>query len=227
MDHLAFYKRNESLKDQISGIRISNLRPYTAYFLQDEASINRCMVQISDKVLLYYFAETLNAEDKQVLSKLKQYQNLSVVLCSQADNALDAWRMPVFHFESYPVTGEKVKFAYNKWTEMDTDDGHEEIFKTDEGITRIKHNDIAYIQAAGNYSMVHYKSDKCLVLTRQLGTFAGLCDQDPVFQRLHRSLILNMKNIVNCHNNRIFFKGITKPLEVSPMLESKVKGLLL
>lgn len=228
MDHLAFYKRNESLKEQVSGIRISNHRPYTAYFLTDEVSLNRLMFQNPENVLLYYFTEVLGDEDRQQISRIKkQHQNLRLVLCSHANNALEAWRMPVFHFETYPVTGEKVKFAYNKWTESNTDDGQEEVFKTDEGITRIKHRDIAYIQAAGNYTMVHYKTDKCLVLTRQLGTFAYLSENNPSFQRLHRSLMLNIDNIINCHNEKIHFKGITKPLEVSPMLEAKVKSILL
>jgi hypothetical protein len=228
MDHLAFYKKNESLKEQISSFRISNHRPYTAYFLMDEPSLNRLLFQNQDNILLFYFAELLGDEDKQMLARLKSlYQNVSIALCSQTENALISWRMPVFHFEPYPITSEKVKYAYNKWVEMQADEAKEEIFKTDEGIKRIKHQDIAYIQAAGNYTMVHYKSDKCLVLTRQLGTFNELTENNPNFQRLHRSLILNMDAILNCHNNKVFFNGLNKPLEVSPMLESKVKSILL
>lgn len=228
MDHLAFYKKNESLKEQISSFRISNHRPYTAYFMHDEESLLKWMQQANEDAVLYYFAEQMTEEDKQIIQRAgKRNQNLSITLCSHADNALDAWRMPIFHFEAYPITSDKVKFAYQKWVAFKSDEGQDEVFKTDEGILRIKHRDIAYIQAAGNYTMVHYKPDKCLVLTRQLGTFSYLVEKFPNFQRLHRSLILNMNTVINCHNQKITFDGLTKVLEVSPMLESKVKGILL
>jgi len=228
MDHLVFYKRNESLKEQISSFRITNHKPYTAYFIQDEATLNKWIQGAHENIVLYYFSEYITDEDRNLIHTVsKQNQQLSIVLCSHANYALEAWRMPIFHFEAYPITSDKIRYAYTQWVKTHADVGLEEVFKSDEGLIRIKHKDIAYIQAAGNYTMVHYKPDKCLVLTRQLGTFSYLMEKFPNFQRLHRSLILNMDTVINCHNHKINFDGLTKALEVSPMLESKVKGILL
>ena len=227
MDYLAFYKKNESLKEAISQFRFTYSRPYTQYFIRDLIHLEQLVAGIDDQVLLFYFSEKINVEDQIFLQSLASaHKHVKIVLLSDESIALKAWRMDVFHFDSYPVVSEKLSFAYHKWEKSREITDQEMVIKTDEGIMKIKHSDILYLQAAGNYTMIHQSSDKCLVLTRQLGTFSELIDGFDYFQRVHRSLILNFRNVKACKNSSVHFYKSQKPLEVSQLLEVKVKKIL-
>lgn len=228
MDYLAFYKKNESLKEAVSQFRFTYSRPYTQYFIRDIEHLENLVASIDDEVLLFYFAEKMSEEDNaNIQSIASSLRKVKVVLLSDLNLALPAWRMNIFHFEAYPVISEKLAFAFNKW-EKSKEDIHEELaIKTDEGIVKIRHTDILYFQAAGNYTMIHQAGDKCLVLTRQLGTFSDITDGFAYFQRVHRSLVINFQNIKACKNNAVYFYKSQKPLEVSQLLESKIKKMLM
>jgi len=228
MDHLAFYKRNESLKETVSQLRFTYARPYTQYFIRDIEQLERLLAGMDETILLFYFTEKMTKNDQDVLQLLSgSYKNVKIVLLSETTFALNAWRLNIFHFDAYPVMSDMLTFAYHKW-EKSLDNADEELtLKTDEGIVKLKHRDILYLQAAGNYSMIHQSGDKCLVLTRQLGTFSELYEQFSRFERVHRSLILNFENIKACKNNMIYFHRSQKPLVISPLLESKIKKMLL
>lgn len=228
MDYLAFYKKNESLKEAVSQFRFTYSRPYTQYFIRDIEQLGNLVSGLDDEVLLFYFAEKISDEDHlNIQSIASSYRHVKIVLLSEQSLALKAWRMDIFHFDAYPVISEKLAFAYHKW-EKSNEDIHEELaIKTDEGIVKIRHTDILYLQAAGNYTMIHQAGDKCLVLTRQLGTFSELTDGFAYFQRVHRSLVINFQNIKACKNNAIYFYKSQKPLEVSQLLESKIKKMLI
>ena len=228
MDHLAFYKKNESLKETVSQLRFTYTRPYTQYFIRDVEQMERLLTEIDDTVLLFYFTEKMTSHDQDVIQLLSaSYKNVKIVLLSENTFALNAWRLNIFHFDAYPVMSDMLTFAYHKW-EKSLDNADEELtLKTDEGIVKLMHRDILYLQAAGNYTMIHQSGDKCLVLTKQLGTFSELYEQFSRFERVHRSLILNFENVKACKNSMIYFHKSQKPLAISPLLESKVKKMLL
>jgi LytTr DNA-binding domain len=226
MDHLAFYKRNESLKETISQLRFTYSRPYTQYFIRDLDQMEHLLSEIDDTILLFYFTEKMTGTDQDAIQLLTAtHKNIRIILLSESTFALKAWRLNIFHFDAYPVMSDML--TYDKW-EKSIDNADEElILKTDEGIVKLKHRDILYLQAAGNYTMIHQSGDKCMVLTRQLGTFSGLNEQFQRFQRVHRSLILNFENVKACKNNMVYFHKSQKPLSISPLLESKIKKILM
>ncbi len=228
MDYLAFYKKNESLKEAVSQFRFTYSRPYTQYFIRDIEHMEHLVSGIDDEVLLFYLAEKMSEEDNvNIQNIVSAHRHVKIVLLSDQSLALKAWRMKIFHFDAYPVVSEKLGFAYQKW-ERSKEGIHEELaIKTDEGIIKIRHSDILYLQAAGNYTMIHQAGDKCLVLTRQLGTFSDLTDGYNYFQRVHRSLVINFHNVKACKNNAVIFYKSQKPLEVSQLLETKVKKILM
>lgn len=228
MEYLGFYKKNESLKETISQLRFTYSRPYTQYFIRDLAHLDQLASDVEGPFLLFYFAENMNDEDHQFIQTFTTAnRQVKIVLLSDERIALKAWHMDIFHFDTYPVLSEKLSYAYRKWERSLLSIDQELIIKSDEGIVKIKHSDILYLQAAGNYTMIHQSGDKCLVLTRQLGTFSELTEEFNYFQRVHRSLIINFQNVKACKNGSIHFYKGQKPLEVSQLLESKVKKILM
>ncbi len=228
MDYLAFYKKNESLKEAVSQFRFTYSRAYTQYFIRDIEHLEHLAAGIDDELLLFYFVEKMNEEDKVIIQSIaSSYRHVKIVLLSDENMALRAWRMNIFHFDAYPVLSEKLAFAYQKWERSRENTSEELAIKTDEGIIKIKHSDILYLQAAGNYTMIHQAGDKCLVLTRQLGTFSDLTEGFSYFHRVHRSLIINFQNVKACKNSAVHFYKSQKPLVISQLLESKIKKILM
>ena len=230
MEHLIFYKHNESLREVISTLRFSNEVPYTQYFITNVQQIDACISENVDDCLLFYFAEQLVPSDFKAIQDIQEnHKGVKIVLLSDPQYALKSWRLPIFHFETYPVVSDMLYFAYDKWVKSKFNPlSNEELtVKTDEGIVKINHKDIMYLQAAGNYTMIHSRGDKCLILTRQLGTFSELSDQYAYFKRIHRSLIVNFTNVKACTNSFVHFYKSNKPLQVSNLLESKIKKILL
>lgn len=228
MDHIIFYKEGVSLKEQISGIRISNQRIYTQYFPIDRRELDHLLENGSVSYLLYYLAPGLNDEDKSYLRRINyDHERVKIVLFSDASNALDAWRMQVFHFDTYPVKSNQLEIAFRKYFSFHTSKEKVLKVKNDSGVFKIPYRNISFLHAAGNYTMIYQKSDKSLLITRQLGTFTEIEKIDPYMIRVHRSMIINFRNIDRCIANKIYFFDCKKPLTISSSLEAKVKRILI
>lgn len=230
MIHLVFYKKHESLREVISNFRFSESTEYTQYFIRDIRQIQQISDEADGDILLFYFTEHVLEDDKSAIQEITaSYPQISICLLSNPKFALEAWSMNILHFEAYPVKGEGLLFAYHKWLRrlFSEEQGKELSIRTDEGVHKFLYKDIVYLQAAGNYTMIHYGKDKCLVVTRQLGTFEGLCQEDKRFMRVHRSIILNISAIRQCKSGFVLFRSSVKPLAVSQMLESKIKKIIL
>ncbi|HMQ08883.1 MAG TPA: LytTR family transcriptional regulator DNA-binding domain-containing protein [Saprospiraceae bacterium] len=228
MDHIIFYKEGISLKDQISGIRITNQRIYTQYFPIDKRELDYLLENGSVNYLLFYLAPELNDEDISYLRRINSdHERVKVVLFSDAINALVAWRIQVFHFDTYPVISNQLEIAYRKYVSFHVSKEKVLKVKNDSGVFNIPYRNISFLHAAGNYTMIYQKSDKSLLITRQLGTFTELEEIDPYMMRVHRSMIINLGNIDRCIASKIYFFDCKKPLNISSSLEAKVKRILI
>lgn len=230
MDYLIFYKKNESLKDSLSKVRLNDSASYTQYFIKDINQLKGIEEIQSNNTLLFYFSEDLTENDKEAIERIqRESPQIKIVLFSDGKYALEAWSMDVLHFEAYPVMSDMLVYSYFKWqrSSFDTHSLKELTVKTDDGIHKILLKDIHYIQAAGNYTMIHHGNQKCLVVSRQLGTFSDLYENEPNFCRVHRSIILHCQNVSHCQDTKVHFRNGCKPLQVTPLLETKIKKLLL
>ena len=75
--------------------------------------------------------------------------------------------------------------------------------------------------------MIYKMDGKSVIQTRQLGMFDFLTEKDLNFQRMHRSLIVNIRNISSIGNGKIVFKGGLNEMIVSTNLETKMKRVLM
>ena len=227
MDQILFYKEGQSLKASMEQVRLSYTRPYTMTFVTDYDQISSFLGATSAS-LLYYLVNDLQEADRIRLRYIQIHApQIRVCLCAPAQYALDAWSLGVFHFEAQPVYSVGVEEAYRKYIVQQGGASTELTLKQDDGIRKIPFHTMLYLQAAGNYTSIHLSSGKMLLQTRQLGTFLFLTEQDMNIQRVHRSLILNLKKVKSLKDNKLYFYDSEHTLEVGSPLALRIKQLLL
>lgn len=222
MDHLVFFKENESFKNLIDKIKLSYDRSYTTYhpILYDQ--ISKVLLKSKD-ILLFYFAENLSEIDRiRLKSLVADLPSIKICLLSDVAHALDAWKLNLFHFEEYPISSSKILNTYRKYVISMGGIDKELVLKHDGELVKIPFAHMNYLQAAGNYTMIYQRNDKILVQTKQLGTYEFLCEKDLNFNRVHRSLILNLANVKTIGHREILFYNTNKALGISESLKYKL-----
>ena len=227
MDTIIIYKEGESLKEKLSMFRFSYQRKYRLLFVKHYQQLSSILNDV-DTALLYYFKEQIDQNDRIQLKALGlNYPNIKVSLCSNTSNALAAWKLNLFHFLEYPVMSDDLLESYKRFVTNQGGDNRELVLKNDGELVRVPFDNLCYLQASGNYTIINHKQDKNIVLTKQLGTFEDITEQDLNINRVHRSLIINLKNIKSIASGQVHFYQCAKPLSISTALESKLKKMLL
>jgi len=227
MDQIIFYKQDHNLKSTLEQLRFSYDRPYAVYFVSEYDQLSTILTE-NFSGLFFFISNKVQEPEKARLRYLSlNYPHLSICLCSDSSQALDAWKLNLFHFETMPVNGEVLLNTYKKFIAKNISHSPEITLKNDDGIIKISIHNITYLQASGNYTTIVMKNNKTLLQTKQLGTFEPITEQDIYFKRIHRSLIVNLRQIQSVIGNKIYFYHQSNPLEISKTLEVKLKRLLL
>jgi len=227
VDTLIFYKEKENLKETIQQIRFSQQRPYTLHFAESKQTLQN-QLKAETTAILFYFSSQLNQQDRIFIQTIhNQCPAVLVCLCSSPTYALDAWKLDVFYFLDFPVTGQKLKFAYQKYIRIIAEVSDQFSIKTSEGVVKIPFRDLQYLKANGNYTSIYIKKKKPLLITKQLNQFMFLTEQDSKIQRMHRSFIFNLRNIKTVGKKEIIFYGSVESLAISQSLAIKLKQELL
>ena len=84
-------------------------------------------------------------------------------------------------------------------------------FKYKNRFEKLELKDILYMEASGNYTLIHTASDKTYTMVQHLGRFSGLLSDDYLF-RCHRSFIVNLHKMDGFDENYIFIGTAQIPL---------------
>jgi hypothetical protein len=227
MINIVLFKDGVSLKDEFLNRPLSITERHTMFFC---SSYDQVLQKVSENQsdVIMYFASDLSSVDIAYLRRLNSSSsNVRLILFSNASHALQAWKLDLFHFDDHPIDLDKVKRAFNKYVYSLQNEEHNVLtIKLTDGTHNIPLKDIRFLLASGNYTFVHYESDKHLLVTKQLGQFDFLCHKNPHFHRAHRSLIINIVSIKSVDECSVYFYNCTKPLEISASLAQKIKKYL-
>ena len=85
-----------------------------------------------------------------------------------------------------------------------------------EGFSLIKLNEIFYLEADGNYTILHLVNNSKVVTTKNLGFFEKILSHEP-FLRIHNSKIVNLTKIIRYlrADNGYVILETGKPLSVA------------
>lgn len=227
MINLIFYKKGENLKPKVEDIHFSTRKRLKLLFPTHPIELETLILKKKARGLLYYFDPYPMDEGFSWLTHYSDYDpDLKISLFADEQFALKAWQAGLFHFEPYPALSSRIVFTFRKYSKHTEEEVSTYSVRSPEGVFNLKTRDIHYVHAAGNYTLIHMRNDKNMVLTRQLGTYADLLEIAPAFERVHRSLILNKSAVRECSNQKLFFYHSEKPLDISAALESKLKKIL-
>jgi DNA-binding LytR/AlgR family response regulator len=227
MIHIVLYKDGVSLKAEFLNKPLSISERHALYFCVD---FDQVFYQIgkSQADILMYFTNDLTSTDIDLLRKvIVQKPNIKITLFSDVSHAMQAWKMDMFHFDDHPIDLEKVKRAFLKYLKTIETEKHNVLtIKLNDGTHNIPLKDIRFLLASGNYTFIHFESDKNILITKQIGQFDFLTEKNQLFQRIHRSLIINIATVKSVDHMSIHFYNCEKPLDVSASLAQKIKKLL-
>jgi len=227
MEHLIFYKKDTDLRSNVEKHKFSYTRAYTMIFTKTTKSLSSQLAKYP-KALLYYFCDSLSDEDRITLSNiLSRFENIKICLCTNAKHALQAWKLNVFDFKEHPIDNQKLQESYRKVLVAEGGDVKAFKIKTNQGLFTIPFKSVNYLKADGNYTKLGLIKDKYLMETKQLQFYEFCCENDFNMKRVHRSYILNFRNIKRVTKNEVFFYNSEKSIKTSLSLASKIKRILL
>ena len=123
-------------------------------------------------------------------------------------DALDYLLKP-FGYNEFLKSANKARLFFEPVRQERNSEGKRKEFlfvKADYKVSRIRFEDIIYVEGMREYVRIHLADGKSLM---PLYSMKALEEQLPadMFMRVHRSFIVNLEKIVTVHNNRIVFDG--------------------
>lgn len=228
MDQIIVYKEGHSYASAFANKKLSYQRKYRLAFATIYEQIAKVVQDVGADLLLYYVTPRLTERDVLRLRTIQRlYPAMRICLCTDQTYALQAWILGMFHFEVLEGGVFQVLPAYHKYVQTSDGETGEYSIKTSEGLVKISLIDIAYLKAEGNYTSIYLLDGRKIVETKQLGKYTFLLEQDDFFKRVHRSLILNTRNIKALAGGSLSFYHSQLTLAVSHRLGAKIKRLLL
>ncbi|ARS40273.1 hypothetical protein CA265_11660 [Sphingobacteriaceae bacterium GW460-11-11-14-LB5] len=152
-----------------------------------------------------------------LLKSLKK-QPLFIFITSFSEYAAESFNLDALDFIVKPATFERILKATNKAIEYielrkqvnklpvenlnneDKDDDYF-FFRETKGITKLKYNDVIYIESMGDFSKLFTSIDKHVILV----SLKNLEKQLPskIFSRVHKQYIININHIVTLTNHEV------------------------
>ncbi|WP_293788362.1 LytTR family DNA-binding domain-containing protein [uncultured Pedobacter sp.] len=153
-----------------------------------------------------------------LLKSLKK-QPLFIFITSFSEYAAESFNLDALDFIVKPATFERILKAANKAIEYielrkqvnklqvdhisieDKTDGDYFFFRETKGITKLKYNDVIYIESMGDFSKLFTRIDKHVILV----SLKNLEKQLPskIFFRVHKQYIINVNHIVTLTTHEV------------------------
>ncbi|MBE5318595.1 response regulator transcription factor [Pedobacter sp. MR2016-19] len=153
-----------------------------------------------------------------LLKSIKK-QPLFIFITSFSEYAAESFNLDALDFIVKPATFERILKATNKAIEYielrkqvnklpfenlnneDKKDDDYFFFRETKGITKLKYNDVIYIESMGDFSKLFTSIDKHVILV----SLKNLEKQLPskIFSRVHKQYIININHIVTLTNHEV------------------------
>ncbi|WP_025142778.1 LytR/AlgR family response regulator transcription factor [Pedobacter jeongneungensis] len=176
-----------------------------------------------------------------LLKSLKQ-QPLFIFVTSFTEYAAESFNLDALDFIVKPATFERILKATNKAIEYlelkklvgktsqhvdkstNSDGDDHFFFRETKGITKLKYDDVIYIESMGDFSKLFTSTDKHIVLV----SLKNLEKQLPskIFSRVHKQYIININHIATLTNHEVHLEhDFIVPISVSNRQELLEKAI--
>lgn len=226
MDQIVFFNINKEFSNKFKDLRFSYQRAHKVSFISSLKQL--VSMNFKEEFLLFYFTNDVSQVGRtEILQIQKTWTKCHFCLCTKSSFALDAWKLGVQGFLEFPIEVKRFVNSYRKYINIHSGESKELIVKKSDGLMKIPFDTINYIKASGNYSFICLDDDSKVMQTKQIGKYSFLVENTLQFERVHRSMILNVDKVKAIRDNQlVFYKGDLS-LPISKSLASKIKSLLL
>lgn len=177
--------------------------------------------------LVIFVTDTIDHDLFNIYIKAQtSYPKAKFVHFGRLEDSVRAWDLNFFHFNPLPITENTLQKCYNKYIHSKGKIGF--LYYTDlEGVHGIIVDDIAYIQANGNYSVFYTTQNGKIVVSKQINHFENMLRTDPKFIRVNRSWIINLHKIEKLDSENLYLKGISHSVNISKDTSAKLRKIIL
>lgn len=180
-----------------------------------------------DNALIFYYLIKKNDDDLSVIREFQSQNSQSsklVLVSAFAEIAILAWRLNCFYFIQLPLNLVEIDKCIHRLSDrkpftLSLKDGTDTHY--------ISETDVNFLKADGNYTSIHLRGGKHILVSKKIKYFESLFSAVPGVVRIGRSFMLNLKQIKSIESQTIQFKGPeSEQLKLSTRYLSRIKKLL-
>ena len=170
--------------------------------------------------LLFLDVEMPNISGIEILKMLKEKPQ-TILVTSHKGFALDAFDLDVIDYITKPidyprflkaVTKAKANAEKKEPAPQDKPAEDSVFVKVNNKLVKINYEDILYIEALSDYIIIKAEGNKQHIVYSTLKAFEEKLKTNPLFLRVHRSYIVNLKKIEVIEDSNLLIKGTYIPV---------------
>jgi len=185
----------------------------------------------NENIILIHIQE-LNLEQRKFIWQFKiNYPQTLLVFCSKDYLVANfSWQSQAVFFLPLPASRRAIALMIKNIEERRRKPKVKIKLNYQGGFDLVNADDICFCEGDGNYTSIHLKNTKTILLSKKLKVIFEKLSPFPEIIRLGKSYIVNTENIIKVDDNKVHFKGQnTEPIkfQLSPIYVKRLKEHLL
>ena len=217
----------EMLKLSVDAMFSGKINLVQINFLHELKKINT----EKESVIIIHIQE-LNLEQRKFIWQFKiNFPQSLLVFCSKDYLVANfSWQSQAVFFLPLPSSRRAIALMLKKIEERRKMPKLKIKLNYQGGFDLVNSEDICFCEGDGNYTTVHLKNTKSILLSKKLKFIYQKLSPFPEIIRLGKSYVINTENIIKVDNNKVYFSGQntnTSKFQLSPIYIKRLKEHLL
>lgn len=184
-----------------------------------------------ESIILIHIQE-LNLEQRKFIWQFKiNFSQSLLIFCSKDFLVANfSWQSQAVFFLPLPASRRGIALMMKKIEEKRKTPKLRIKLNYQGGFDLVNSEDICFCEGDGNYTTIHLKNTKSILLSKKLKFIYQKLSPFPEIIRLGKSYIVNTENIIKVDENKVYFKGQntdTVKFQLSPIYIKRLKEHLL
>jgi len=189
-------------------------------------------IDIEKESVVMIHIQELNLEQRKFIWQFKiNFPQSLLVFCSKDYLVANfSWQSQAVFFLPLPASRRAVALMIKKIEEKRKAPKLKIKLNYQNGFDLITADDICYCEGDGNYTTVHLKNSKSILMSKKLKVIFQKLSPFPEIIRLGKSYIVNTDNIIKVDENKVYFTGQNTDklkFQLSPIYIKRLKEHLL
>lgn len=224
---IIFYSETDQIKERFDEFYY-DLVHFNGYQVIFDSQLLLKQLPDASKKILFVIIPNFKISSRLFIQQLsKRFPNLTIVLCSNVQFALDAWKFNLLYFLSFPISNSEINFALKKYLrKINKDEAIPLRIKINGENHLISPSNILFCKADGNYTWVHSRNDGKYLVSLQLNKIVSRLSGNLGIQRVGKSYLINLDNILSIGKGKVLFNNKTTELLASDHYIRKIQKIL-